>query len=39
MHFADCAALVHYLNWKFENLLFCWGWIVIIIIKEFCGAL
>jgi len=31
MHFANnCAGLaavfVHYFNWKFETLFFCWGW-------------
>jgi len=31
MHFANCAALaavylVHYFNWKFETMFFCWGW-------------
>jgi len=31
--FAICAALaaafVHYFNWKFDNLFFFWGWIVL----------
>jgi len=24
-----CCCFVHYFNWKFETLFFCWGWIVL----------
>jgi len=24
-----CSFFVHYFNWKFETLFFCWGWIVL----------